>query len=95
MRFINDFHKKTVRPGDFASDIYKFSGGSEFAVGSLDPYFEKDDKSGKLVHLLKPRQPSGIYYDISHDNMSFNHTRTFMDTLPSVALVWISFDLIF
>lgn len=44
--------EKTVRPGDFANDIYKYSGGMEFAVGSLDPYFEKDDKTGNEVSLL-------------------------------------------
>lgn len=45
---------------------------------------------GEKWHSLVPTNPEGILYDVTHDNPSYYHERTIMDTLSKVALLGFS-----
>jgi hypothetical protein len=67
--------------------IHHLSQGTEVAVGSLDPYYKYNPKTNESYHILKPRHPDALLFDLTHDNPSYSETRTVMDSLATASLV--------
>jgi len=84
--FLSHLSKQNT-PHDLCASIHYFSRGIDVAVGSLDPYVEIDAETNKEIEILKPRGPDGLFYDLTHDNISYHEKRTFMDSLSTAALV--------
>lgn len=75
---------------DLCRAIHDLSQGSDVAVGSLDPYFEYDKSNKETFHILKPRNPDALFFDLTHDNKSYYQNRTIPHSLSTAALVTMS-----
>ena len=74
-------------PTQLGIKVFDYSGGKNVAVGSLDPYYEIDEESNEQIILINPKKPDPIFFDLTHDNLSYNQKRTAMDSLSTAGVV--------